>query len=200
MALQGYYVRQVDRKSIEKFIEEWHYSKSINGVKSSYCFGLFNPQNNLVGAMIFGGFAMAGQWKKYADNPDKIIELRRLCCINETPKNTESFFIGKAIKLLSKVWNGDMVISYSDREYGHTGTIYNASNFEYKGYIRGSKVIVTPTGRLYHDKAIRTKYNGKLKPFAQRLKDSLDLGEYYYKTTKGKDVWIYKMKGRKCQS
>ncbi len=53
--------------------------------------------------------------------------------------------------------------------------------------------------KLYHydhilDKAIRTKYKGKLKPFAQRLKDALDSGDAYYKQTAGKHTYTYKLR------
>ncbi len=63
---------------------------------------------------------------------------------------------------MKKEWNGDIVVSYSDLEYGHEGTIYQASNFEKIGKIKGAKKI-NYNGKLYHDKTIRTKYKGKLK-------------------------------------
>ena len=49
-------------------------------------------------------------------------------------------------------------------------------------------------GKLYHDKAIRTKYKGELKPFAQRLVDALLSGLAVYKTTKGKHTYTYKLR------
>lgn len=193
MALQGYYVKQVERKDIKDFIETWHYSKSINGCISDYCFALFNPQDIMVGAMFYGRMAMANQWKRFSDSPDNVIELRRLCCIDDTPKNTESFFIGKTIKLLRKVWNSKgIIVSYADKEYGHEGVIYKASNFKDFGDISGAKVIMY-NGKRYHDKTIRTKYKGELKPFAKKIKDALESGEAYYKKTKGKKTYIYNL-------
>ena len=58
--------------------------------------------STLIGAMIYGKIAMADVWKKYADNESDLIELRRLCCIDDTPKNTESYFIGKTLKWLKQ--------------------------------------------------------------------------------------------------
>ena len=193
MALQGYYVKQVERKDIKEFIETWHYSQSINGCISDYCFALFNPKDIMVGAMFYGRMAMANQWKRFSDSPDNVIELRRLCCIDDTPKNTESFFIGKTIKLLRKVWNNKgIIVSYADKEYGHEGVIYKASNFKDFGDISGAKVIIY-NGKRYHDKTIRTKYKGELKPFAKKIKDALENGEAYYKKTKGKKTYIYNL-------
>jgi len=45
--------------------------------------------------------------------------------------------------------------------------------------------------RRYHDKTIRTKYKGVLKPFAKRIKDALGSGDAYYKKTKGKFTYTY---------
>ncbi len=187
----GWRVARVQRKDITQFIISNHYSGSINGCISDYWYALYDENNEMVGAMFFGRMAMANQWKKFSDVPDNVIELRRLCCIDDTPKNTESFFIGKALKLLSTDWcSSGIVVSYADKEYGHLGTIYKASNFIMVAEIKGAKVIVWGDKR-YHDKTIRTKYKGKLKPFAKRVKDALDNGEAHYKKTAGKFTYIY---------
>ncbi|APD17809.1 DNA modification [Vibrio phage JSF4] len=191
MALQGYYVKLVERKDIRDFIETWHYSQNINGCIADYCFALYSPQHEMVGAMFYGKMAMANQWKRFSDKPENVIELRRLCCIDDTPRNTESFFIGKTLKLLRKLWckNG-IVVSYADKEYGHEGTIYKASNFKDFGDISGARVIIY-NGKRYHDKTIRTKYKGELKPFSKKIKDALLTGEEYYVKTAGKKTYVY---------
>lgn len=83
-----------------------------------------------------------------------------------------------------------VVVSYADKEYGHQGTIYKASNFKMVGKIKGAKVIIY-NGKQYHDKTIRTKYKGELKPFAKRIKEALDNGDAYYKKTAGKVTYVY---------
>lgn len=193
MALQGWYVMRVERSEIRDFIEKWHYSGSINGCIADYCYALYNPTGEMMGAMFFGRMAMANQWKRFSDTADNVIELRRLCCIDDTPRNSESFFIGKAIRLLKKEWGKGFVVSYADKEYGHDGTIYKASNFKMIGEIKGAKVIWWD-GKRYHDKTIRTKYKGELKPFAQRVKNALDNGEAFYKKTAGKFTYLYEIK------
>jgi hypothetical protein len=149
--------------------------------------------DTIIGASFFGRMAMAGQTKRFSENPEDVTELRRLCCIDATPKNTESFFIGGMLRWLRKNTNLKFVVSYADAEYGHGGTIYKASNFEYWGFKKGSKVIIY-NNKQYHDKAIRTKYKDKLKPFAQELKDALDSGLAHYKETKGKHTYVYRLK------
>jgi hypothetical protein len=185
-------IRLLERKDIKDFIEEWHYSKSINGLRISYCFGLYNG-DELIGASIYGKPAMNNQASKWnPNNPEKLLELRRLCCIDDTPKNTESYFIGKCLKWLKKHTDIEVIISYADMTHNHEGTIYKATNFEHMGMSPGGKVIML-NGKKYHDKTIRTKYKGKLKPFAQRVKDALESGEAYYSKTKEKHIYLYRL-------
>ena len=191
--LNGWIVERCLRKHIQHFIEKWHYSKSINGCITQYCYRMLDANKLMVGAMFYGQMAMAGQYKRFSDDPNSVIELRRLCCIDGTPKNAESFFISKTLKMLSREWNKNgIVVSYADKEYGHYGTIYKASNFEYFGEIPGAKVFFW-NGKKYHDKSIRAKYNGKIKPFALKLKQAIESGIATQSTTAGKHTFIYRL-------
>ena len=189
--IRSWEVRKVERKDISSFIEKWHYSGSINGCIADYCYAMYSKNGDMKGAIFYGRMAMANQWKRFTDNPESCIELRRLCCIDGTPKNAESYLIGRSLRLLKKEFKG-VVVSYADMEYGHEGTIYKASNFKCLGKKAGAKVIVH-NGKQYHDKAIRTKYKGELKPFAKRIKEALEKGEAYYKKTAGKITYIYEL-------
>lgn len=191
MKVKDFKVRLVDRSDIKDFVESNHYSKSINGLMSSYCFGLFNG-DDLIGAMIYGKLAMANAYKKYGNTQNEVIELRRLCCIDDTPKNTESYFIGATLRWLKKNTDVKVVVSYADPAYGHQGVIYKASNFKLTGKTSKSRVIML-NGKKYHDKTIRTKYKGKLKPFAQRVKDALGTGEAYYEDRPPKNIYEYRL-------
>ena len=101
MSVKKYKIKICNRKEIKTFIETWHYSKNINGVISDYCFKLMDG-DTIIGAIIYGRIAMANVWKKYVKNEKDLIELRRLCCIDDTPKNTESYFIGFTLRWLQK--------------------------------------------------------------------------------------------------
>ena len=139
---------------------------------------------------MYGKIAMANVWKKYSENEEDLIELRRLCCIDDTPKNTESYFIGSTLRWLKKNTKIKRVISYADTTYSHEGTIYKASNFKHVGMTSKGKVIMYNNKR-YHDKTIRTKYKGDLKPFAKKIKLALETGEANYVETKGKHIYTY---------
>lgn len=196
MALKGWSIARIEPYQAEPFIREWHYSGSMNGVICDFCFGLFAPGFQIKGAAIFGRMAMARQWEKYANDPSKVIELRRLALIDDTPKNAESFFIARCIRWLEKNTDFQLIVSYSDLDFGHIGTIYKASNFQLIGTTAKGRIIFW-NGQRFHDKAIRTKYKGRLKPFAQRLSEALQSGDAVYLPTLGKNVFIYRLKKRK---
>ncbi|MGI9448305.1 MAG: hypothetical protein ACR2NI_11690 [Pirellulales bacterium] len=192
--VRSFRVRQITLRMARPMIEDWHYSNSVNGIKTSFCFGLY-CQDHFIGAMIYGALAMGNAWRPYASKESEIIELRRLACIDRTPKNTESFFIGRTLRWLKLNTDLMKVVSYADAFHGHSGTIYKAANFEYLGKTSKSKIILDEDGRTFHDKAIRTTYINQfgqkaLKPFAKALKERLSLGIAQYVDTPGKHIFV----------
>ena len=192
-SVRDFKVELCKRQDVVSFIERWHYSKNVNGLTTDYCFKLQDVNGVLIGCIIYGKIAMANVWKKYAEKESDLIELKRLCCIDDTPKNTESFFIGSTLRWLKKNTEIKIVISYADMTYSHRGTIYKASNFTYNGITAKGRVIMY-NGKRYHDKTIRTKYNGNLKPFAIKIKNALDSGQAQYVNTLGKHIYTYLLK------
>ena len=194
--VKDFVVKPTTIQYVRDFVETWHYSSNVNGLRISNVFGLFY-NDNLIGAMIYGPLGMANTWKKYADSEDQVVELRRLCCIDNTPRNTESYFIGKTLRWLKKNTSYKVVVSYADTFHNHQGTIYKASNFEHCGMTAKGRVI-DYNGKIYHDKCIRTYHvdrdgNKNLKPFAQRVKDALESGDAKYVETPGKHIYVYRL-------
>ena len=187
MSVKDYTVTPCHRREIREFVETYHYSKNINGISSPYCFKLLDS-GDMIGAMIYGYIGMRGVWKKYVEKETDIIELRRLCCIDDTLKNTESYFIGYTLRWLRDNTEIKKVISYADKTYGHAGGIYKASNFKHLGMTNKGKVIVYKN-KIYHDKTIRTK-----KPYAERIKTALDNGTAHYRDTLQKHIYMYELR------
>lgn len=187
-----YEVKLVTRADVRAFIEAHHYSHNINGLRVSHCFGLYDG-DTMVGAMMYGGLAMANAWKKYGDSDAEVIELRRLVLIDDTPRNSESYFIGHTLRWLKRNTKVKTIVSYADPNYGHSGVIYRATNFEHVGMTSPGRVIMY-NGKKYHDKAIRTKYKGKLKPFAIELKRALEDGNAHYVKQLPKHIYVYKLR------
>ncbi len=145
-----FWVYCCEREEIEDFVNKHHYSHSINGVRTKYCFKLVNMKTKeIVGAIIYAGLGMANVWKKYGEKEADVVELRRLCCIDDTPSNMESWFIAKTLAWLKLNSEVKVVISYADSLYNHVGTVYKASNFTYLGTTSPSRMIEW-NGKIWH--------------------------------------------------
>ena|GEM_PF-1160166 len=202
-SVKEFKVSPVTRSMIKGFIERWHYLGSINGVRDDYCFALY-AEHNMIGAALFGSPAMPGVVESYNEKGTLVVtELRRLCCIDNTPRNTESYFIGKMLRWLKHNSKVDVVLSYADLTYDHEGIIYKATNFELVGQSPPS-VKILYNGKMYHDKSLRA-YNGskstgaKQKPFSMNLVAALESGEAVRVKTKPKNIYLYRLR-RKSNS
>ena len=184
-------VMPVHVSAVREFIQEHHYSKNINGCKITQCYALYDF-GELVGAMLFGELSTTA-WKKYGETEKDVIELRRLVTLDKCPKNTESMFIAKALKHLKKVHSYKICISYADPYHGHVGFIYQAANWSFLGKTPKDKLLVTPEGRTYHSRALRTKYKGDYKPFVKKLRAMNDSGLLKEVVTPGKYIYSYNL-------
>jgi hypothetical protein len=199
MGVRDYRVERVEVSVVRNIIETLHYSHSINGLRISHCFGLYDG-NTLIGGMMYGGLGMANAWKKYAEREEDVVELRRLVVIDDTPPNAESYFIGRTLRWLVQNTTILSVVSYADNTQNHKGIIYRAANFQFKGETAKGKMIDW-NGRLYHDKSIRTNYTRAdgtktLKPFAQRIRDALERGDAKWVPTLTKNIFVYPLRNR----
>jgi hypothetical protein len=180
--------------TVRGFIESTHYSKSINGCKVTQCYGLYSG-GSLVGAILFGELSTTA-WKKYGSVEGDVIELRRLCLLDTCPRNTASKFISDALKQLKKHFNYRVCISYADPYHGHVGFVYQAANWQFIGVTPKDKKLITPEGRAYHSRALRTKYKGEYKPFVKRLRALHEKGLLKEITVPGKYIYRYNLEGK----
>lgn len=183
--------KEVALSEVRNFIETFHYSKSVNGCKVSHCFAAYE-NGKLIGASLYGQLSTTA-WKKYATTESAVIELRRLVTINKS-KNLLSKFLSWQIRYLKKNSNYEMIISYADPYYGHVGYIYQATNWQYLGLTNSDILLKTPEGKIYHSRAMRTSYKGKLKPFAARLNLLYHEGKLEKVNVPGKHIYKYALK------
>jgi len=196
LGVRNFTVEPVDRKVIQSFIHRWHYSHDTNGIQQKQCFALYND-GKIIGAIIYAIPSMPNTAKKYnPDNPDRCWELRRLCCIDDTPTNTESYFIGQTLRWIRQNTDTEVIVSYADLEQGHEGIIYKASNFYYLGQSGGGQVLMVD-GKKYHARSL----NQKEKPYGRALKrrwDNKDGHNFWeseqdmhFVKTKPKNIYVY---------
>ncbi len=146
-----YQIKQIPFALAKEYIHKYHYSRgSHNG--ASPCFGLYD-NDNLIGCMMFAtpcseAVRASVFGKEYKNH---VTELHRLHILDCTPKNTESWFISRCLKLLKQIkpqiW---AVLSFSDMTEGHEGIIYKATNAYRLGATGKSKFYIDQEGRLRH--------------------------------------------------
>jgi len=198
MKVSDFTVEPVDRKVISSFIEKNHYTHNVNGISHKQCFALYSPDGKfglprMIGAIMYGNPSMSNTAKKYSpNNPDRCWELRRLYCIDDTPKNTESYFISRTLKWLKQNTDIEVIVSYSDLQQGHEGVVYKASNFISMGQTPMGLALMVD-GKQYHDRTIRNP-----KPYARTIKRRWEAkqsgkkdDDIYLQKTKPKNIYVY---------
>jgi hypothetical protein len=121
-------VRIINYSLAMRIIVEKHYLH--RKCPSSICFGLFLKEK-LVGVIVFGKPASYTLCNGICgkDESKNVIEFNRLWVCDSMPKNTESWFVSRAIKKCGF----DIVVSFADTEQNHIGYIYQATNWIYTG-------------------------------------------------------------------
>lgn len=145
-----YEIRQIRGGEGRDYLRENHYTRSCHN--GPMCWGLFEgrrmvgviafatPSSEAVRASVFG-----------PEHKDKVTELHRLFIEDGTPKNTESWFISRALRLLvSRKPEIRAVISFADSTEGHRGVIYQATNALFCGTTGRSRFYRDQEGRLRH--------------------------------------------------
>ncbi len=96
----------------------------------SYAFGI-HTRAGLMGAVTYGSPASRHLQKSACpSDPSLVLELNRLWLDDALPRNSESWFVARTLKMLPP----RIVVSYADPLHGHVGYIYRALNFHYAGW------------------------------------------------------------------
>lgn len=107
-----------------------HYAKRMPSI--SFSFGLY-INDSLYGIVCFGSPPSQPLCRGVCGEEYRkdVLELNRLVINSGVPKNSASFLVGNALKLLPKKrW---IIVSYADTSMKHVGYIYQATNFIYTG-------------------------------------------------------------------
>jgi len=145
-------VKQISVKEARPYIATYHYSKTMPDSSKFVFAGYFD--NKLAGIIVYGMGAGKSQYTSIIPTikTGEYIELTRLWSPDGMPKNTESKLIGESIKQLPN--NIKMIISFSDEQQKHVGTIYQATNFYYLGQNNGGKMLIDNNGIIKHPRLL----------------------------------------------
>ena len=124
----SYQIKKINYNDTKPFILNIHYAKRMPSI--SFAYGLF-LSNELVGIVSYGSPPSQSLCKGIAgvNNKHLVLELNRLV-LKHNKKNEASMLVGQSFKLLPKP---KIIVSYADTSQGHTGFIYQATNFIYTG-------------------------------------------------------------------
>jgi len=184
---------------IRDFVQRHHYSKSVKGITPTQCFRV-DHEGVLVGAAIFGIPAMREAIRKYSeDGKVKMVELRRLCFVDEAPRNSESMTLARMFRHLKKS-DVQRILSYSDPNYGHVGTIYKAIGFRLLGQTPPIRVIwyrdrKWSTRSINRYKSWQDKSKG-LRSSTEELRTALESGDAVLRTERGKFIYLLDLRIR----
>lgn len=190
--LCGYDVRIITRADCEPYILGIHYAKRWPSI--SYAFGLYFD-NELCGVVTYGTPPSATLKRGIAGDGFKadVLELNRLCLKNNR-KNEASILVGRSLRMLPI---NKIVVSFADTSQGHSGFVYQATNFIYCGlsakrtdwkvkgkeHLHGQTIADEFRGVENRAQAMRDKYGNDfyLEPRARKHRYIFIVGNKHYK-------------------
>jgi hypothetical protein len=130
VSVTAYEVWSIETAVAQAVVKKHHYLR--RSASAMFTFGLFDGMD-LIGVAIYGKPASPSLCVGVCgpEESQRVVELTRLWIEDATPKNTESFFIGQTLRLLPSEF--DIVVSYAEIGAGHSGVIYQATNWIYTG-------------------------------------------------------------------
>ena len=168
-------IRPVTKNRAKRMVVNHHYSHLWT--KCSVALGLFHqtgnehaffdePEEKMVGVIVYGDpiGRLTGQSISDEIERTEVLELTRLFIHDGYGSNIESWFISQSFKWLRRFEpNIKALISYASPVEGHSGTIYQATNWIYQGnnnrWNDGWLFKFKPDGRWKHGRTIFPYYN-----------------------------------------
>lgn len=155
-----YEVARVEISAAKAFVLRHHYLQSFPAARRN--FGLYR-RGELVGVSVFSqGLNHTATVRELPGPAQLSLTLGRVVLLDEVPSNAESFFVAEAFHLLER--EGFVgVASFSDplprvnlltgkrMHVGHIGTIYQATNGNYRGKARSEWIHLLPNGRCFQN-------------------------------------------------
>lgn len=186
---EKYLVRSIDNFECKEWLMYKHYAKRMCSI--SYCFGLFDENNILIGVCTFGSppsralcIGVCG-----VENAHKVNELNRLCVNDGLERNVLSYFVASCLKLLP---NDLIIVSYADTSQGHNGYIYQATNWIYTGLSakRTERYDINYPNK--HSKSVTENKNNNYQDLA--IRERPQKHRYIFFTGNKKQIKILKLK------
>jgi hypothetical protein len=152
-------VKPITKKIANAVVSNKHYSRRLGIFWEG--FGLYE-NDVLIGVCCFGQPSAAIQKHAFKNRDFRLYELTRLV-VDAGHKNAASFLISQSLKLLSA--KPCAIVSYADSAHGHSGIVYQATNWLYTGATLSHDKLYVIDGVPTHPITLRDKF-GITKPAA----------------------------------
>lgn len=141
-------------KAIKYACMNFHYAKAVP--VNAFGFSVFNEKSEWCGVIIYSLGANKNLPTFFKLKQGEVCELVRVALNGKHGSTSKAMAI--SIKLLkSKLPLVKLLVSYSDRNHGHYGTIYQATNWIYSGDSTNNRTPIID-GKRIHAKSIHSKY------------------------------------------
>ena len=157
-------IEKITKEVANSVVSNKHYSQRLGIFWEG--FGLYKD-DVLIGVCCYGQPSAAIQKHAFKNRDFRLYELTRLV-VDSNHKNAASFLISNSIKMLSN--KPCAVISYADSAHGHSGIVYQATNWLYTGSVVSHDSLYLIDGVPTHPMTIRDRL-GITKP-AQYAKEN----------------------------
>lgn len=143
-------VVEITKSIADRWVTQKHYSHRPSIYWKG--FGLVE-EGTIQGVCVFGQPSPPIQRFSFKDRDFKLYELSRLVVQTQT-KNAASFLISHSLKMLEQPC---AVVSYADTEMGHSGIVYQATNWIYTGSTVSHDKMYIVDGVRTHPMTLRDK-------------------------------------------
>ena len=154
----------------------FHYAKKVPVSQS--CFSVFNSSNEWCGVIIYGIGANNGLAKSFGLKNGQVAELLRVALNGKQELTSKAVAI--SMKLVAK--SNPLVkllVSFADKEQGHKGTIYQATNWIFAGDSDPAEEYLYQ-GKRWHGRAFRSSFGSHLKYKDKGLKIIMGSSKHRY--------------------
>lgn len=181
-------LKETDYKTAKKACEDFHYSRTCprsSSVKLSVM------ENNIyIGVIILGNGGNRNIATKYNLESNEIFELQRVALSRH--KSFVTHIIACVFRYIKKQYPYiKAIVSYCDKDQGHTGIIYKAGNWILEGQVRNQHYIIND--KKMHPRSVSSLYGTRS---IHKLRQNVDKQAKFIEN-KNKDRYIYFLKRNK---
>lgn len=171
-------IKSINKSQTKQWILKKHYAKRMPIIK--YAFGLIKDKE-IVGVCTFG-ITSRQETSFWEERGVDIYELNRLVTKDNLPKNSLSYFVAGCI---DKMPSPCILISYADKDMGHHGYIYQATNWYFVGKTKeGKHYNIFINGEQVHPRVLNIKHGTCKKEDLEEIYDNIEFelekGKYKY--------------------